>query len=80
MAKTRAALIDDIRRDVPFVRLFAAMCAVLRERSGSEIELDVLEPEGLLDESLQRAARISAPGSSAPSRSAGCGGTTAAPT
>jgi hypothetical protein len=55
MAKTRAALIEEIRRDVPFERLFAVVIAVLRERSGSDaIELaQMKEPERLLDEFLQ---------------------------
>jgi hypothetical protein len=40
MAKTRAALIEEIRRDVPFEQLFAVVIAILRERSGSDaIEL-----------------------------------------
>jgi hypothetical protein len=55
MAKTRATLIEEIRRDVPFERLFAVVIAVLRERSGSDaIELaQMKEPERLLDEFLQ---------------------------
>jgi len=55
MAKTRAALIEEIRRDVPFERLFAVVIAVLRERSGSDaIELaQMKEPERLLEEFLQ---------------------------
>jgi hypothetical protein len=32
MAKTRAALAEEIRRDVPFERLFAAMFSVLQRR------------------------------------------------
>jgi hypothetical protein len=48
-------LIEEIRRDVPFERLFAVVIAVLRERSGSDaIELaQMKEPERLLDEFLQ---------------------------
>ena len=48
-------MIEEIRRDVPFERLFAVVIAVLRERSGSDaIELaQMKEPERLLDEFLQ---------------------------
>jgi hypothetical protein len=58
MAKTRAALAEEIRRDVPFERLFAAMFSVLQrrlERAGDRefLELNVSNPEQMLDKFLQ---------------------------
>jgi hypothetical protein len=52
MAKTRAALAEEIRREVPFERLFAAM---FHERAGGGefLELNVSDPEQMLDEYLQ---------------------------
>jgi hypothetical protein len=58
MAKTRAALAEEIRRDVPFERLFAAMFSVLqrrreRARGGEFLDLNVSDPEQMLDNFLQ---------------------------
>src|SRR6516165_9473434 len=57
MAKTRAALAEEIRRDVPFERLFAAMFSVLQrphEGTGDgELLLNVSDPEQMLDRFLQ---------------------------
>ena len=58
MAKTRAALAEEIRRDVPFERLFAAMFSVLQRRheragDGEFLELNVSDPEQMLDRFLQ---------------------------
>jgi hypothetical protein len=58
MAKTRAALADEMRREVPFERLFAAMFSVLQRRhertgGGEFLELTVSDPERMLDEFLQ---------------------------
>jgi len=57
MAKTRAALAEEIRREVPFERLFAAMFSVLRrhQRAGGRefLELNVSDPEQMLDRFLQ---------------------------
>jgi len=55
MAKTRAALAEEIRRDVPFERLFAAMFSVLQRRheragDGEFLKLNVSDPEQMLDE------------------------------
>jgi hypothetical protein len=58
MAKTRAALAEEIRRDVPFERLFAAMFSVLQWRheragDGEFLETNVSDPEQMLDRFLQ---------------------------
>ena len=58
MAKTRAALAEETRRDVPFERLFAAMFSVLQRRheragDGEFLELNVSDPEQMLDRFLQ---------------------------
>jgi hypothetical protein len=58
MAKTRAALAEEIRRDVPFERLFAAMFSVLHRRhertgGGEFLELNASDPKRMLDEFLQ---------------------------
>ena len=58
MAKTRAALAEEIRRDVPFERLFTAMFSVLQRRheragDGGSLELNVSDPEQMLDRFLQ---------------------------
>src|SRR6516165_1726825 len=58
MAKTRAALAEETRRDVPFERLFAAMFSVLQRRhkraeGGEFLELNVSDPEQMLDKFLQ---------------------------
>ena len=58
MAKTRAALAEEIRREVPFERLFAAMFSVVRRRheragDGQFLELNVSDPEQMLDRFLQ---------------------------
>ena len=58
MAKTRAALAEEIRRDVPFERLFAAMFSMLQrrhERAGGWefLEPNVSDPEQMLDKFLQ---------------------------
>ena len=58
MAKTRAALAEEIRRDVPFERLFAAMFSVLQRRheragDGEFLELNVSDPEQMLDRFLE---------------------------
>jgi hypothetical protein len=50
MAKTRAALAEEIRREVPFERLFAAM---FHERAGGGEFLELSDPERMLDEFLQ---------------------------
>jgi hypothetical protein len=59
MAKTRAALVEEIRCEVPFERLFAGMFSVLQMRheeragGGEFLELSVSDPERMLDEFLQ---------------------------
>ena len=58
MAKTRAALAEEIRREIPFERLFVAMFSVMQrrhERAGGRefLELNVSDPEQTLDEFLQ---------------------------
>jgi hypothetical protein len=58
MAKTRAVLAEEIRRDVPFERLFAAMFSVLQRRheragDGEFLEPNVSDPEQMLDTFLQ---------------------------
>jgi hypothetical protein len=59
MVKTRAALIEELRRDFPSERLFVAMFALLqkwRERAGGGEALeaaDVSDRELLLDEFLR---------------------------
>jgi hypothetical protein len=58
MAKTRAALAEEIRREVPFERLFAAMLSVLQQRheragGGEFLEPNVSDPEQMLDKFLQ---------------------------
>ena len=57
MAKTRAALAEEIRREVPFERLFAAMFSVLlrheRAGGGEFLEPNVSDPEQMLDKFLQ---------------------------
>jgi hypothetical protein len=57
MATTRAALAEEIRRDVPLERLFAAMSVLQRrnERAGGWefLELNVSDPEQMLDRFLQ---------------------------
>jgi len=58
MAKTRAALAEELRREVPFERLFAAMFSVLqmrheRTRGGEFLEPNVSDPERMLDEFLR---------------------------
>jgi hypothetical protein len=53
MAKTRAALAEEIRREVPFERLFAAMFSVLQRWHERPVELNVSDPEQMLDKFLQ---------------------------
>ena len=58
MAKTRAALVEEIRREVPFERLFAGMFSVLQMRhertgGGEFLELSASDPERMLDEFLR---------------------------
>ena len=58
MAKTRAALAEELRHEVPFERLFAGMLSVLQMRhertgGGEFLELNVSYPERMLDEFLQ---------------------------
>ena len=58
MAKTRAALADELRHEVPFERLFAGMLSVLQMRhertgGGEFLELSASDPERMLDEFLR---------------------------
>ena len=58
MAKTRAALAEEIRREVPVERLLAAMSSVLQrwheQAGGAEfLEPNVSDPEQMLDKFLQ---------------------------
>jgi len=58
MAKTRTMLIEEIRREVPVERLFAAMLAVLRMRRekagwGEAMEVEVSDGDRTLDEFLK---------------------------
>ena len=58
MAKTRAALAEEIRREVPVERLLAAMSSVLQrwheQAGGAEfLEPNVSDPEQMLDKLLQ---------------------------
>jgi len=58
MAKTRAALAEELRHEVPFERLFAGMLSVLQMRhertgGGEFLELSASDPERMLDEFLR---------------------------
>jgi hypothetical protein len=58
MAKTRTMLIEEIKREVPFERLVAAMLAVLRMRRekagwGEAMEMEVSDEDRMLDEFLK---------------------------
>jgi hypothetical protein len=55
--RKREALIAELRREVPFPNLFAAMCAVLQQRHeqaglGPVLEFAVDDPKALFDDFL----------------------------